>query len=109
MRYENLFVKSIEGGKNHMERFGKSRKIRTDEFLDSVGYIRRLRHHDSGPSFLSILFMVLVVALVYFIISFWKIILMVLAGIGLLIGAIFLFIHLVKRNKEKRRQVLIWR
>jgi Flp pilus assembly protein TadB len=108
MRYENLFVKSIEGGKNHMEHFGKSRKIRTDEFLDSAGYIRRLRH-DPGPSFLSILFMVLVVALVFLIVSFWKIILMVLMGIILLIGAIFLLVRLVKKNKEKRRQVLIWR
>jgi Flp pilus assembly protein TadB len=108
MRYENLFVKSVIHGKNHMEHFGKSRKIRTDEFLDSTGHIRRLRC-DSGPSALSVLFMVLIVALVVLIISFWKVLLMVIAGIVVLIGAVFLMIYLMKHHKEKRRQVLIWR
>jgi len=93
-----------------MERFGKSRRLRMDEFVDQVGYIRRFRQeHKSEPSVLSILFLVLVLGIVGFIVNYWKIIFAVLGGVIVLIGLILLFVHLTKRQKEKRRQVLIWR
>lgn len=103
-RYENLFNKSIKGGSEYMEHFGKSRsrRLRPDEHIDSFGYIRRESRRRGGSELLVVGVLVMILILIRLILDYWAIILAVVASLTLLTAIIVLSIRYLKEQARKR-------
>jgi uncharacterized membrane protein len=129
-RYKNLFNRYVERGSEYMENFGKpaiikpaiiraktrmrygvrgikypgseysagrGRKIRSDEFIDGAGYIRRSRQSIGGGF---IIWLIVLLALVALIVTYWKIILISILIIAGVFTSVFVCYRLVKRHKK---------
>jgi len=96
-----MYSASVDRGADYMENIGrqpKGRRLRSNEFVDQRGYIRRERSSAKGIDLWSTIMVLSIVFIVIGIVKYWEKILFIIGGLIILGLIISLIIYMWRKR-----------